>query len=392
METPLSQPIQSLHDLVLSLVTDGTSQSAFLADPAGVLAGAGLSDITAGDVQEVTALVTDHVPAPVAEAVESALAALPADLPDNLDCAIEHLRCVAGTLPGGLGSLATATSASDSGLAGSVAYAGEHVDSTLAAAVSGGGASVADTTATEVGQLAGSVAAGGDALSATTGVTTADAALSGALAAADGSVAGAVQSVSPAGAYAVGVDAIALPSLGSVGDLGSSLDSDLLGDSTPAVDTTGTYAHTVVAGAAGAVYNDSAAIAGYAAPVAGDQVANAVAQAGSEVAQHVDSAASVVPEALSHVPALPAPNLPVDLPADVPVHVATQLPQSLPDVAQLPHVAQVPDVAHDVVSTAQAATSGVVAHTGISDLGVLDHTAALPDLGDALHTDLPLGH
>ncbi|MBB2939649.1 hypothetical protein FHX82_006735 [Amycolatopsis bartoniae] len=381
----MSQPIQTLHEFVLSLVSDGASQSAFLSDPQAVLAGAGLSDITAGDVQEVTALVVDHAPAPVADAVEAALAALPADGPDDLGCAIEHLKCVATTVPAGLGSLATATSASADGFAGSAAYTGSHLDATLAGAASTGGVSLAGDVVSDVAQLSGSVAAGGDSLAASLTGGAGDATFAGALAAGDGAVAAAAQSVSPLGTYALATDGLSLPDLGSAGDLGSSLDAHALGDTSPVVDAASGYTDSIGSFAAGTVSDGSTAVAGYLSP-AGSQVAGAVAQGGSEVAQHLDSGTAAVSGALSHVPAVPAPNLPVSLPTDLPVHVTAELPHSLPDVTHLP------DAAHDVVATAQSATSGVVAHSPVADLGSLGHTAALPDLGDALHTDLPLGH
>ncbi|MEV0807827.1 IniB N-terminal domain-containing protein [Micromonospora sp. NPDC050200] len=61
---------QTLHDFVLNLLTDPDARSAFDLDPEGALQAAGLTDITATDVQDVVPLVVDYAPvnglAPVA--------------------------------------------------------------------------------------------------------------------------------------------------------------------------------------------------------------------------------------------------------------------------------------------------------------------------------------
>ncbi|RKN23804.1 hypothetical protein D7147_01835 [Micromonospora musae] len=61
---------QTLHDFVLNLLTDVDARSAFDLDPEGALRAAGLTDITAADVQDVVPLVVDYAPvqglAPVA--------------------------------------------------------------------------------------------------------------------------------------------------------------------------------------------------------------------------------------------------------------------------------------------------------------------------------------
>ncbi|GAA2715895.1 hypothetical protein GCM10010429_37330 [Micromonospora olivasterospora] len=53
---------QTLHDFVLNLLTNPDARSAFDLDPEGALRAAGLSDITAADVQDVVPLVVDYVP------------------------------------------------------------------------------------------------------------------------------------------------------------------------------------------------------------------------------------------------------------------------------------------------------------------------------------------
>ncbi|MCM0677384.1 IniB N-terminal domain-containing protein [Micromonospora phytophila] len=61
---------QTLHDFVLNLLTDPDARSAFDLDPEGSLRAAGLTDLTATDVQDVVPLVVDYAPvnglAPVA--------------------------------------------------------------------------------------------------------------------------------------------------------------------------------------------------------------------------------------------------------------------------------------------------------------------------------------
>ncbi|MFU8853953.1 IniB N-terminal domain-containing protein [Micromonospora sp. SL1-18] len=53
---------QTLHDFVLNLLTDPDARSAFDLDPEGALQAAGLTDVTAADVQDVVPLVVDYVP------------------------------------------------------------------------------------------------------------------------------------------------------------------------------------------------------------------------------------------------------------------------------------------------------------------------------------------
>ncbi|MEV1289719.1 IniB N-terminal domain-containing protein [Micromonospora sp. NPDC049679] len=53
---------QTLHDFVLNLLTDADARSAFDLDPEGALNAAGLSDVTALDVQDVVPLVMDYAP------------------------------------------------------------------------------------------------------------------------------------------------------------------------------------------------------------------------------------------------------------------------------------------------------------------------------------------
>ncbi|TQM81344.1 hypothetical protein FHX81_3709 [Saccharothrix saharensis] len=73
----------TLHDFVLDLLSDPTALADFQADAEGTLARAGLSDISALDVQEVIPLVLDYVPTGSLPALDGSLVEdLPLDLAD----------------------------------------------------------------------------------------------------------------------------------------------------------------------------------------------------------------------------------------------------------------------------------------------------------------------
>lgn len=73
----------TLHDFVLDLLSDPTALADFQADAEGTLARAGLSDISALDVQEVIPLVLDYVPTGSLPALDgSVLEDLPLDVLD----------------------------------------------------------------------------------------------------------------------------------------------------------------------------------------------------------------------------------------------------------------------------------------------------------------------
>lgn len=74
----MEQADQTLHDFVLNLLGDSQALAAFEQDPAAMLDHAGLSDISAADVQEVIPLVVDFVPAH-ADALDSIMSQLPLD-------------------------------------------------------------------------------------------------------------------------------------------------------------------------------------------------------------------------------------------------------------------------------------------------------------------------
>jgi hypothetical protein len=96
----MEQADQTLHDFVLNLLSDTQSLAAFEQDPAAVLDHAGLSDISAADVQEVIPLVVDIVPAH-ADALDAVLSQLPVDSLDTGQLgAIQQLQFVTQALGG----------------------------------------------------------------------------------------------------------------------------------------------------------------------------------------------------------------------------------------------------------------------------------------------------
>lgn len=95
----MEQADQTLHDFVLNLLSDTQAMSAFEQDPAAVLDHAGLSDISAADVQEVIPLVVDMVPQ--ADALDGVLSQLPLDQVDAGQLgAIQQLQFVTQALNG----------------------------------------------------------------------------------------------------------------------------------------------------------------------------------------------------------------------------------------------------------------------------------------------------
>ncbi|MEU5694871.1 IniB N-terminal domain-containing protein [Actinosynnema sp. NPDC020468] len=90
----------TLHDFVLDLLSDPTALADFQADAEGALAAAGLSDVSALDVQEVIPLVLDYAPSGSLPALDSTLVDdLPADA--GTAGAISQLQAVAQQLSGG---------------------------------------------------------------------------------------------------------------------------------------------------------------------------------------------------------------------------------------------------------------------------------------------------
>src|ERR1700743_652609 len=96
----MEQADQTLHDFVLNLLSDSQALAAFEQDPATMLDHAGLSDISAADVQEVIPLVIDYVPTH-ADALDAVLSQLPVDSVDTGQLgAIQQLQFVTQALGG----------------------------------------------------------------------------------------------------------------------------------------------------------------------------------------------------------------------------------------------------------------------------------------------------
>lgn len=93
----MEQADATLHSFVLNLLSDAQAMSAFEHDPAAVLDHAGLSDISAADVQDVIPLVVDTMPN--ADALEGVLSQLPLDSVDAGQLgAIQQLQFVTQAL------------------------------------------------------------------------------------------------------------------------------------------------------------------------------------------------------------------------------------------------------------------------------------------------------
>jgi hypothetical protein len=124
---------QTLHDFVFNLLSDPDARTAFELDPEGALHDAGLSDITAVDVQDVIPLVIDYAPVNGLTDLDTdqlGLAALdggPAGAVQQLQAVTQQLpllggpsaaevnAAAAGTLTAGSGGLTSWASASVSG-------------------------------------------------------------------------------------------------------------------------------------------------------------------------------------------------------------------------------------------------------------------------------------
>jgi hypothetical protein len=507
----LSLPVQTLHNFVLNLLTDEPTRAAFAADPTAALAGAGLSDVTPQDIQEVAPLVADYAPAPVADALESVLATLPADAGvTDLQGAIAQLQAVGevanglpvalpelgaperslpvsepdlgslpvslpdlgglpvsvpdlgslpvslpdlgglpvsvpdlgslpvsvpdlgslpvsladlgslpvatpdlGSLPVGsdlgslpvslpdlgslpatvsdlgldglpvsvpelgtpdLGSLQLASDGSDGALGGTLAYSGDAVSGVLATSANAEGAAVAGASHTDAGS------------SALNGVVGAE------------NIAGGIASDSALGSYAVDTSNIpaTVSSLGTLSDVGHSLDAEVLGRSDPAAGTVASYVSDGGDLVGGQLTGVGSTLGNYLTGVVG--AGEPAATAGTDLGTHVTDTTSAVSDHVAQVPvasALPLPavvsDLPAHVPADLPVHATAELPQALPHLPVANPLPQIGEVAHAVTQP----VTDVVSHTGLVG-GVtdsLDHSV-LPETGalDSLHNDLPLGH
>lgn len=361
----MSQPIQTLHDFVLNLITDDSFGTTFLSDPAGTLSDAGLGDVTGLDVQEVTSLVADHLPAPVADAIESGFAGLPVDVTgvNDLHCALAHLESVA--------SVAQTLPATVAGTTTSTAFSGDA-----------SGFSGAASLANDAVQASGTLAGGTGGLAGGLVTDTPAGAVTSAVAATTDSLAGGVQS--PLGTYGIATDSLSVPSFDSFGDLGGTLDSDALTDGTTASAVAGNYIASGGEAVAAGIADNSATLAGHLSTLGG-ATAQEVATGGDELANHVANGSAMVGDVVANVPSLPAPP---QLPTDLPVHVVADLPQTLPAPdAALP---QVTDTVQHAVS--HASVTDAVSHGPLADAvshGPLADAVSHSSLVDSVHSALP---
>ncbi|GHF59416.1 hypothetical protein FHX82_000454 [Amycolatopsis bartoniae] len=278
----------------------------------------------------------------------------------------------------GVGTVQTATSSTTDGFAGSAAYAGEQGAAAAGATAARDGVGLAGAADSQFGTVAGSGAAGTDA------------------------VAGGLESEGPLGAYSVVADGIpaGVPSFDSVGDLGRSLDEDALAKSAPAAGTLADYVSSGGQLVGEHVAGGTSTLGGYLTGVdgtVGQAVTATGAEASTQVTNGAESLSTQAPHLPVETPALPAPALPTEvpshLPADLPVHVSAELPQSLPHLPVANPLPQAGDLEH-AISSQPLSDSVDVSHNPVSDAThVLDHSvlSEAPGLG-GLTDDLPFGH
>ncbi|WP_433268006.1 IniB N-terminal domain-containing protein [Actinosynnema sp. CS-041913] len=145
----------TLHDFVLDLLSNPAALADFQADAEGTLAAAGLSDISALDVQEVLPLVLDYVPAGSLPALDGALINdLPLDATDALG-AIGQLQAVAQQL-----SLSGVSGTSDVNLAAAGALSADANGLEVFGGFSGWG--LTDAVGSVDGSVSGDFSAVGD--------------------------------------------------------------------------------------------------------------------------------------------------------------------------------------------------------------------------------------
>ncbi|HVV12756.1 IniB N-terminal domain-containing protein [Amycolatopsis sp.] len=449
----MSLPAQNLHDFVLNLLTDDAARSAFATNPTDALAGAGLSDVTPQDIQEVAPLVADYAPAPVADALESVVATLPTNgtgiegaiaqlqavadaahalpvSPSSLPVSVPSLPVSVPSLPVSaptlteparadlpLGTDALPVNASDLPLstdalpvsAGDLPLDTPGLDSVPSlenadfGAFQTSTAGSADGFAGSIAYARDEVAGAGTAAVSPDGATLASASDSdlgtfagSGTASADG-FAGGLQTASALGTYGVNTTGVPapVPSLDAANDLGNSLDADALAKSDPAAGTLAGYVSNGGELLAGQVAGGSATLGNYLAGVNGEAVGNAVASGGQTAADHISQGTETVSAHIADAPSVPAlpaaPTLPAEVPSHLPVHVTSELPQTLPHLPVANPLPQAGDLEHAIT---QNPVTDAVSHSPLSDAaGSLDHSALPQTDGlDSLHHDLPLGH
>ncbi|PRX44663.1 hypothetical protein B0I33_111176 [Prauserella shujinwangii] len=373
---------QTLHDFVLNLLNDATARSAFAEDPAQALAGAGLSDITAQDVQEVVPLVMEYADGsqlPDAGSLESALGELPAGA-EGLEGAIQQLQSVAGAAGEGrsdadTGSFGFASHGSADGFGGTGSYTSDLFSA--AGSLSGTTESVsgAATATSDAGEFSAAGTGGADGVnvanhseSELTGVFSSE---GGASLESTGGAAGWDNALSN------GSGSLDVSPEGGVGRLGFASDHGE-GTAFGAASTEG-VAGGAAAGAEGLAFEGSAAgsaetfAAGgstetpfgtYGVEMSGDPTTPSMPEFDTtgDLAEALDSdalnrgsesAAGTIasfvsdsaPLGVPAMPSLPTPDagsLPVDVPADVPADLPADVPAGLPNVGDVADARSLP--------------------------------------------------
>jgi hypothetical protein len=135
-EETLMDSGQTLHDFVLNLLSDPHARTAFDLNPEGALHDAGLSDITAADVQDVIPLVIDYAPVQGLPELDNSLNGLGLDaLSASPAGAIHQLQLVTQQILPGAQSVS-----SDANLAaaGAITTGAQGLTSWLSATSTGG--------------------------------------------------------------------------------------------------------------------------------------------------------------------------------------------------------------------------------------------------------------
>lgn len=120
----------TLHEFVLTLISDPAAQADFDADPHACLTAAGLTDVTPADVRDAIPLVADYAPARVA-GLTSGLPDLTSATLQRPDALLPAQPLVTGLTTGNLSAAAVSGGAHLSGDAGPFGYSGgAHLDTT----------------------------------------------------------------------------------------------------------------------------------------------------------------------------------------------------------------------------------------------------------------------
>ncbi|WP_216213351.1 IniB N-terminal domain-containing protein [Amycolatopsis aidingensis] len=413
---------QTLHDFVLNLLTDATARSCFAEDPAGTLAGAGLSDVTAQDVQEVVPLVLDYaqLPAPVPGIDSLDGAGLPTE---GAADAIAQLRAVAEAAGApDVGSFTLSGEGSADGFTGVGSVRSETfeagADADLTGSLSGVAGGVSGGTA-EAGAFQANAAAGADGVTAGGEFGNAQVVGNGHLAASTDGVsagfelAGTGFSVEGSGAgnteeFAVGGSTMSplgdygFESAGEFGELGDlDLDTEALGRGGEAAGgTVATYVSSGGQAFADGVSTGAETVSGQLEDAGAGEAADAVRTGAETVSGQVSSATAEVPRTddltggLDDLPATEVPDT-GDLPElpelpELP-DLAGRLPGELPE---LPVANPLPDVdlpETDPTAVTEQVTDTVTDTVGDSPLGqVTQQGADLPN-PSGIADDLSLG-